>query len=59
MSKNRHVPREIQRYVVITKTKNTMSARYFHSQKEAKAAFKDKPGKNGMFRINYDYYGDI
>lgn len=61
MSKNKCVPKELQKYVVVIKnTKDSdYICRYFSSQREALTWAKENKGKIRLFKINYDFYGDI
>jgi hypothetical protein len=52
------------KYVVRVTVKTTKGGRvehyrYFMNQKEAKAWAKARPGKKDLFRINYDFYGEL
>jgi hypothetical protein len=59
MSQNKRVPKELQKYVVITKHGGCMEAHYFQNQKEAKAWACGKQGKRQLFKITYDFYEEI
>ena len=59
MSENKRAPKELQKYVVVVKNGGVMEAHYFQHQKEAKAWAAEKVGKKRLFKINYDFYGDL
>lgn len=57
MSKNKRVPKVLQKYVVIGKTVGGFKAQYFITQKEARDWAKSQaPSVYDLFRINYDFY---
>jgi len=57
VSKNKRVPKELRKYVVVAKVKNGIEYfRYFQTQKEAKAWARTCSGTCDLFRINYDFY---
>lgn len=60
---NKRAPSEMQKYVIVQTDKSSVGVRttyhYCWTQKEAKAWAKGKAGKKQLFRINYDYYGDL
>lgn len=64
MSKNKRVPSVLQKYVVCVLDKKKGGGiretfQYFQTQREAKAWAKDKEGKKKLFRIDYDFYGEL
>lgn len=63
MSKNKRAPKELQKYVVVVTesgpARTTQTFQYFYSQKDAKKWAKDKLGKKQLFKIDYDFYGDL
>jgi hypothetical protein len=61
MSKNKRVPRELQRYVVVcgNKTAANYEIKYLLTQAEAKEWASKKKERCRLFKIDYDYYGDL
>jgi len=63
MSKNKRAPNVLSKYVVVVTEKPSggekKTFRYFSNQREAKTWAKDQPGKRMLFRIMYDYFGDL
>lgn len=61
MSSNKRVPKDLSKYVVvrIAPKKAQKQYRYFPSQKAAKTWAKTQSGTKRLFRIDYDYYGDV
>ena len=62
---NRRAPKEMQKYAVVQtiKQKNpdavTQNFKYFRTKKEAVAFAENKPGIRSIFKINYDFVGDV
>lgn len=63
MSKNKRAPSVLSKYVVTVTDRTNLydkkTFKYFSNQREAKAWAKDQSGRKALFRINYDYYGDV
>lgn len=61
MSKNKRAPKELNGYVVVIGNNTSYGVRYFKTQKEAKAWAKTstRAGKRRLFRVDYDFYGEL
>jgi hypothetical protein len=60
---NKRAPKDLSRYVVtvIDKTKVAERAtyKYFATQREAKTWGRGQTGKVRLFKIDYDFYGEL
>jgi len=63
MSKNKRAPKVLQRYVVFVseKTKGALKEtfHYVKTQAEAKEWARGRAGVKQLFKIDYDFYGEI
>jgi len=63
MSNNKRPPKGVQRYIVVRTEKRGAGVleeyHYSQTQKEAREWAKNKPGVKRLFKITYDYYGEL
>lgn len=63
MSKNKRAPSVLSKYVVTVTDRTNLydkkTFKYFSNQREAKAWASDQVGKRQLFRIMYDYFGEV
>jgi hypothetical protein len=62
MSRNKRAPKELAKYIIVQTEKGPgvrQTFIYCSSQKEAKAKASKLPGKKLLFRVDYDFYGEV
>ena len=62
VSKNKRAPKELAKYIIVQTEKGKGVRQTYHycsSQKEAKALASKLAGKKQLFRVDYDYYGEV